>query len=131
MQRNLSSKEPITMVFRVEPVPKGRPRFTVKGFAYTPKETRDAEDKLRWLMRSQWKGQPLEGALKVSLIFSLTKPKSVKKRLMPTVKPDLDNLIKILDCGNKIIWNDDAQIVELSARKEYGLPFIQLEVSEL
>lgn len=35
-----------------------------------------------------------------------------------TRKPDLDNLIKyILDCGNKILWHDDAEICKITAAK--------------
>jgi Holliday junction resolvase RusA-like endonuclease len=33
-------------------------------------------------------------------------------------KPDLDNMIKyILDCGNKILWHDDAEIYNITATK--------------
>ncbi len=33
-------------------------------------------------------------------------------------KPDLDNMIKyILDCGNQILWHDDAEIYKITAAK--------------
>lgn len=33
-------------------------------------------------------------------------------------KPDLDNLLKyILDCGNKILWHDDAEIYKIVTEK--------------
>ncbi len=32
---------------------------------------------------------------------------------------------------NTIVWEDDAQIVEIHARKEYGTPGIILEVEEM
>lgn len=36
--------------------------------------------------------------------------------------PDLDNLVKgIKDGCTKIIWHDDAQIVEMVVRKFYGM----------
>jgi Holliday junction resolvase RusA-like endonuclease len=36
------------------------------------------------------------------------------------VKPDLDNLVKLLkDAGNKLVWMDDAIICQLTARKFY------------
>jgi Holliday junction resolvase RusA-like endonuclease len=36
-------------------------------------------------------------------------------------KPDLDNLTKLYtDCATGIIWDDDAQIVELRSKKFYG-----------
>jgi Holliday junction resolvase RusA-like endonuclease len=39
----------------------------------------------------------------------------------PTVKPDIDNLVKFyLDAGNNILWSDDKKIVELKATKIYS-----------
>ena len=41
--------------------------------------------------------------------------------VMPTGRPDLDNLVKALtDACNGIVWRDDAQIVRLMAEKRYG-----------
>jgi|GEM_PF-849111 len=49
-------------------------------------------------------------------------------------KPDLDNLVKfVLDCGNGILFNDDCQIVQLSAKKlycEYPRTEIKLTIME-
>ncbi len=47
-----------------------------------------------------------------------------------TSKPDLDNLEKfILDCGNKVLWKDDSQIVSLSSKKIYSLmPRTEIEI---
>nr|WP_244887281.1 RusA family crossover junction endodeoxyribonuclease [Lysinibacillus odysseyi] len=54
-----------------------------------------------------------------------TKPKQAliaSGKLRPTKKPDCDNLVKgIKDGSSKIIWNDDARIVELIVRKFYGM----------
>ena len=64
-------------------------------------------------------------AYRVSLDFYLERPPSVpRKRVMPTVKPDLDKLVRaILDAGTGILWKDDAQVVEFSrVRKCYGSP---------
>lgn len=38
----------------------------------------------------------------------------------PTKKPDADNLAKIADALNGIVWRDDAQIVSLMVRKVYA-----------
>ncbi len=36
-------------------------------------------------------------------------------------KPDCDNLVKfVLDCGNGVLFDDDSQIVEISAKKQYS-----------
>lgn len=120
------------LIFHVEPVAKGRPKFTKAGFAFTPKKTREAESTLKYLMKSKWKNEPLENPVRLELVFSITKPKSAKKRQYPSVKPDIDNLIKLVtDAGNEILWRDDNLIVEISARKEYGEPGIKLVVGEL
>ena len=37
--------------------------------------------------------------------------------------PDVDNLIKaVMDGCNKILWSDDAKVVRIDARKQYGFP---------
>jgi Holliday junction resolvase RusA-like endonuclease len=49
-----------------------------------------------------------------------------KEKLLGTpdfYKPDIDNLIKmVLDCANKILYNDDAQITAIITKKIYGDP---------
>jgi len=61
-------------------------------------------------------------ALRVTAFFVFEKPKSVK-RDHPTVPPDLDKLCRAVGDAISIdanIINDDSQIVEWSAKKEYG-----------
>lgn len=94
-----------------EPVAKGRPRFA-KGRAYTPRKTRLAEDRLRaeaWVaFRSQgYRLEPQEGPLAVIAHFYCGGDR----------KPDLDNLVKLLDAFNGMLWRDDRQIVQLSASR--------------
>ena len=68
---------------------------------------------------SDWfSDQPLE----MSVIFTLEKPKSVKRE-QPTVPPDLDKLARAIgDSCTGILYNDDAQIVRLTLVKQYGEP---------
>lgn len=71
--------------------------------------------------------QPFAGKhVPVSILadFYLAKPQSVaKKRVHPSVKPDLDKLIRSLcDAMTGVIFSDDAQIVEFNVRKKYGSP---------
>ncbi len=41
--------------------------------------------------------------------------------IVPNHKPDIDNLQKFyMDCGNGILWQDDAQIVDLKSKKIYS-----------
>jgi Holliday junction resolvase RusA-like endonuclease len=109
----------VEYVFEIDPVPKGRPRFTRQGRAYTPQRTKIFESELSDLMREQ-SSCVESGSLKVEIIFYLRKPKTVKRKY-PTVKPDLDNFIKgFCDAGNGILWEDDAQIVTMTASKQYA-----------
>ena len=117
------------------PVPKGRPRMTRSGHVYTPQTTHDAENVVRGYIKRAWDRPPLLGAVGVSMIFWLPKPKTVK-RSQPTGRPDADNLAKlVMDAANRLLWQDDAQIVNLQVSKHYcsggGEPGIDLEVVAL
>ncbi len=70
-----------------------------------------------------WAGRHVAVALEVEFYFA--RPQSVtRKRLLPAVKPDLDKLCRaIFDaCAKGILWCDDGQVVQLTARKHYGNP---------
>ena len=111
------------LVFNIDAVAKGRPRFTRQGRAYTPKKTAEFENALKEMAMSQYKEQMLLGALSARIVIYISRPKSVseKKRPHPIVKPDLDNLAKsILDPLNGIVYKDDSQIVELALSKKYA-----------
>jgi Holliday junction resolvase RusA-like endonuclease len=118
--------------FYLEAIPKGRPRFTRFGHAYTPKKTRDFEKALQSEAIRQNGKILLEGPLTVSISFYFKKPKSAKRQF-PSVRVDLDNLIKAtLDSMNGIAFKDDSQICEIYAKKCYGiLPMILLSIGPL
>lgn len=41
--------------------------------------------------------------------------------LLPSKKPDIDNIVKaVLDALNKVAYRDDTQVVELQVRKQYS-----------
>lgn len=113
---------------------KGRPRFAKQGNfvrTYTDQKTTNYENlvKLSYI-NSGCKSFKNDEALKCDITIYKSIPKSVSKikreqminkTLLPITKPDLDNCIKsILDGLNKVAFNDDKQIVELSCRKFYG-----------
>ena len=108
--------------FPIDPVAKGRPRFTQgpRPRAYTPKKTKDFEQTIKKMASQQYRNGPLKDAVSVTIVFIIKKPKSVK-RDYPTVKSDLDNYCKAaLDALNGIAYVDDSQIIELNASKKYG-----------
>lgn len=113
-----------------EPVAKGRPRFTRTGFAYPDKKTDRYENLVRLAYTEAFpERKPAEGPVAVAIraYFPPLKSWSKKKKTaalsdnVPKVtKPDLDNLVKILDGLNKIAWLDDAQIYSIEAWKGYS-----------
>lgn len=129
----------ITLVISGQPVPKGRPRFTRAGFAYTPQKTRNYEKLVALEAQKFMKGkQPLAEPIKVMVTAYMRVPKmSLKKTsdalagyILPAVKPDADNLVKAaLDACNGIIWRDDAQICTLLVKKRYAAyPCLEIKV---
>ena len=56
----------------------------------------------------------------MDLVFILNKPKTVKRN-EPYVRPDLDKLIRaVLDGLTGVAYEDDQQVVRLTAQKAYG-----------
>jgi Holliday junction resolvase RusA-like endonuclease len=85
----------------------------------------------------QLNGQPilLQGPLELTVTFILARPKSHYRTgrnqhllrpaapARPTTKPDTTKLLRgVEDALTGIYWNDDAQIVDQHAHKEFGAP---------
>ncbi len=114
----------ISFIVQGIPVAKGRPKFVVRGryaSAYTPKKTREAEDDFRKQCRHAAPEEPLEGPLKISIVFHMKKPKVMKGFSHHIKRPDVDNLLKlVLDSMNGVFYKDDSQIVSITAGKYYS-----------
>lgn len=64
--------------------------------------------------------KPVANAVKVEMDFVMLKPKSAK-RGFPSVKPDLDKLIRaVLDGLTGVAYEDDSQVILIQASKTYG-----------
>ena len=76
--------------------------------------------------------RPEEGAMRVKLLFTMPRPKTVK-RPYPSVAPDLDKLIRgVLDALTSIAYQDDGQVTEIEAIKVYGdPPGLEVEVEKI
>lgn len=102
---------------------KGRPRFG-RGRVYTPAKTLAAETSLGFeakVVMRQRGLKPLEGPIKLTIHTFQVPPKSRSKDVWPTGKPDADNVLKLAgDALNKIVWNDDSQIVMIDYSRFYG-----------
>ena len=118
-----------------DPVGKGRPRAsTINGRPrlYTPAATVAYEHLVALAAQQAMAGAPpWDGPVRMELGIIHSVPASWSKRKQaaallgtprPTVKPDLDNVVKAIgDACNGILWRDDAQIVELEVVRHYGL----------
>lgn len=87
--------------------------------------------------------EPLRGPISLDIKFYMKRPKShyrtgkysgVLKKSSPTLhckKPDIDNLIKMIDAFNSIVWHDDSQVFKITAEKIYSWrPRTTIKVSE-
>lgn len=122
----------ISFVVSGKPQGKARPRFDSRHkITYTPEKTRSYEALVRTSYLSQCRlDPPLRGAVKASIIAYFPIPKSATKaerekmlagKVRPMVKPDMDNIIKvILDALNGYAYKDDAVVVEVVAEKWYS-----------
>lgn len=65
----------------------------------------------------------LSGPAELSVVFFLPRPGSVpaKKRMLPTVPPDIDKLIRAVadSCTNALVWQDDSLVCKVTAHKVY------------
>lgn len=97
---------------------------------YKDPKQRAYEDTFRSLLLGKVPdGCPVRGPVSISVTAVMPVPKSWSKkrtidaiegRVAHTSKPDVDNLIKQMDCLTGTLWIDDAQIVSMTARKRYG-----------
>lgn len=61
----------------------------------------------------------IDGPVSMQLTFRLTAPKSVRRE-HPTVRPDLDKLVRaVLDALTGLAYKDDSQVVSIQASKTY------------
>jgi Holliday junction resolvase RusA-like endonuclease len=138
--------EPITFHVPGVPVAKGRARITTRGGkvrSFTPHKTVAFEGLVALAAERAMEGaDPLSGPVSLTLFVELPVPQSwsLKKKaaalngaVQPCGRPDLDNYIKaVADGGNGVLWNDDAQVTEMTARKRYAVqPGVHVEVRAL
>lgn len=124
----------ITFVVDGPAVPKQRPRISGRQ-AYTPKRTKDYEERVRKAFRSSYSGlmpiygehRPVRACIEVvqQIPKSWSKSKAARAEngeIVPTSRNgDLDNIAKsILDALNGIAYEDDCQVTTLMITKRYG-----------
>jgi Holliday junction resolvase RusA-like endonuclease len=119
---------------------KGRPRFVrATGRTYTPEATRSYEAILKYAGVEAMAGRPpFDGPVRLTMVAIFGVPASWSKRkrtqaligdISPTKKPDADNIIKLTDALNAVVWGDDAQVVDVRLIKKFGEhPNLQIRV---
>lgn len=114
-----------------KPQGKARPRMTRSGHVYTPHETLQYEQRVRSAYQSAcdckgyFRDEPVRVVINVFYDIPKSTPKKMlpqilRSNLLPTKKPDTDNIAKIIcDALNGVAYGDDKQIVELHVYKWY------------
>ena len=131
----------MSLEFTIPIKPQGKARHRTRvvmigrkpvAMQYNDPKARAYEQAIRDAVIAQYRGDPLDGPLIVSVYAWLKKPKSSKLGY-PTVKPDADNIAKaVLDALNGILWHDDKQVCQLAVHKVYAdRDMIELEVMRM
>ncbi len=125
------------------PTGKGRPKVVkIGGFTRmaTPAKTVAYEGLVAHAAQQAMQGRPLfDAAVGVNLFIDAAVPPSWSQKkqrmalageVLPTTKPDADNVVKaIFDGLNGVLWRDDVLVVDLRVRKRYAAtPCVRVEV---
>ena len=130
----MSDLKPVSFFVPGEAIGKGRPRVsTIGGHArmFTPKKTANYETLIAMSAQQAMQGRELIPGpvlVEMKIIVSVAQSWSKKKTaaalagdVMPTKKPDADNVLKaICDGINGIVFKDDVQVVNVSMSKRFG-----------
>jgi Holliday junction resolvase RusA-like endonuclease len=135
----------VELTFEVpgEPRGKARPRFTKTGHTYTDSKTKAYEQEIVAYYRKNFGAfkLPDDAFVRVKVTAHYQIPKSATKtatasmqagRILPSRKPDIDNVLKIvLDALNGVAYKDDSRVVCVEAEKVYSFtPRIVIEIKE-
>ncbi|QXG34016.1 RusA family crossover junction endodeoxyribonuclease [Pseudomonas viridiflava] len=142
----MSDHKPVTFLVPGEPIGKGRPRVsTIGGHArmFTPTKTANYESLIAIAAHQVMADRELlsgpvlmELRIMVPVAASWSKKKTAQAlagEVMPTKKPDADNVLKaICDGINGIVFKDDVQVVNVSLSKRFSVtPGVHVRVVPL
>lgn len=107
-------------------------RKTGNSFSYTPEQTILYENQIKSMYIGQAKGYLFERGTPVAIRMTarFLPPASTSKKkqrqmlegeILPQKKPDIDNIVKtVLDALNGVAYQDDTQVIQVSAVKVYS-----------
>ena len=122
------------------PVGKARARVTRQGHAYTPAKTVNYEALVKQTFAAKYPDfVPMAGPVRMGLWIMLMPSKETARKIKkgikvyPTIKPDVDNVLKIIaDALSGLAFVDDKQIVESDLSKHYAeRPMVEVVIKEL
>lgn len=113
-----------SLIVHGRPAPQGSKRHVGGGrLVESSKHLQPWRDAVRGEAQRHHHGAPLDGPLRLLVIFTLPKPVSAPKRrtTWPDRVPDLSKLVRatedaLTDAG---VWVDDARVVETASAKRY------------
>lgn len=119
----------------ITPIAAVRPKVT-RWSTYYPGEYGKYLPKLREMLQQGWVIPPKSGLVELDVEFSLPRPKShygtgknagkVKGSAPVVPHQDVDNLLKgAMDAASGVLYEDDKQVVRVTAVKRYGSPSIK------
>jgi len=130
----------ISLTIPGPPIGKQRARVTRTGHAYTPAKTVNYEALVKQTFAAKYPDfVPLSGPVVVGLWILLMPSKETARKIKkgikvyPTIKPDIDNVFKIIaDALSGLAFVDDKQIVESDLSKHYAdRPMVEVVIKEL
>lgn len=119
--------------------PHGKPAFVG---TYLPAASRSEQAVMRaFAHKAMNDREPLTGAVDLRFVAFMPIPASwsqrkqadaLADRIRPAGKPDIDNLLKMVDSFKEVVWRDDAQITDACLWKRYSdRPRLVIEVRAL
>jgi Holliday junction resolvase RusA-like endonuclease len=123
-----------------DPVGKERPRHDPRHperRPHTPEKTKTYEEKVKWCFL-QAHGEMIDGPVRLRVVAYFGIPSSASKKrqalmrdgkILPTKKPDEDNILKVVqDALSGLAYKDDAYVVTGCCTKKYGDPGVFVEI---
>ena len=130
------------MRFTIPGPPAGKARHrTGQGRAYTPRQTLVYENAVKYAYLEAG-GKMMDGQVEIMILAYYPIPKSASRKrraqmltgqIRPTVRPDWDNIGKIVcDAINGIAYRDDACVTDATVLKRYAEnPRVEVEIGEV
>lgn len=115
-----------------DPAPQGSKNGFVKNgrvvMVESSKKVKPWREAVAWQTKAKV-NEPMTSPVEIALVFHLPRPKSVTRK-WPSVKPDLDKLIRSTFDGLTTggLYTDDALVIAVSASKQYATDRIGCQI---